>query len=118
MSDVFVPNSPLQAGRELRMAFKSSLPELPKRQFVRTWCAIAYLFPGLHPEGFESPDNRWTCVLKRFAAEAWRRADAGELSDDELYACDSQWCGVFDRMLVHLPEETERRVTLAASFGR
>ena len=26
-------------------------------------------------------------MLRRFAAEAWRRADAGELTDNELY-CD------------------------------
>ena len=24
-------------------------------------------------------------MLRRFAAEAWRRADAGELADNELY---------------------------------
>lgn len=118
MSDVFVPNSLREAGRELRITLQTSLVEQPKRQFVRAWCAIAYLFPGLHPDGYDTSCSGWTRVLKRFAAEAWRRADAGELSDEELYACDSQWCGIFDRMMVHLPEETERRVTLAASFGR
>jgi len=56
-------------------------------------------------------------VLRRFAAEAWRRADADELADGDLYACDAQWSGLFDRMLVHLPEETERRVELAAAYG-
>ena len=25
-------------------------------------------------------------MLRRFAAEAWRRADAGELTDNELYS--------------------------------
>ena len=77
----------------------------------------AYLFPGLHPDGYEDKDSGWPRVLKRFAAEAWRRADAGELADDELYACYAQWSGLFDRMLVHLPEETERRVELAAAYG-
>lgn len=41
----------------------------------------------------------------------------GAHADDELYACDAQWSGLFDRMLVHLPEETERRVELAAAYG-
>ena len=46
---------------------------------------MAYLHPGLHPDGYESADSGWPRVLRRFAAEAWRRADAGELIDNELY---------------------------------
>ncbi|MBI4626238.1 MAG: hypothetical protein HY736_23835 [Verrucomicrobia bacterium] len=56
-------------------------------------------------------------MLKRFAAEAWRRADAGELADEELYACDAQWSGLYDRMLVHHPEETQRRCEIASACG-
>jgi hypothetical protein len=85
--------------------------------FVRAWCAIAYLFPGLHPDGYEDAHSGWLRVLKRFAAEAWRRADAGELADDELYACDAQWSGLFDRMSRHEPDEVERRLELAANYG-
>jgi hypothetical protein len=33
----------------------------------------------------ESADSSWSRVLRRFAAEAWRRAAAGELTDNELY---------------------------------
>ena len=69
----------------LRIALTDSLARLPKPTFVRAWCAIAYLFPGLHPDGYDSADSGWPCVLRRFAAEAWRRADAGELTDNELY---------------------------------
>ena len=32
------------------------------------------------------------------AAEAWLRADSSELADEELYACDAQWPGRYDRM--------------------
>jgi hypothetical protein len=56
-------------------------------------------------------------VLRRFAEEAWRRADAGELQDDELYACDAQWSGLYDRMILRLHDETERRLELAAAYG-
>jgi hypothetical protein len=56
---------------------------------VRAWSSVAYLFPGLHPDGFEDADSGWPHVLKRFAAEAWRRAEAGELADEELYPCDA-----------------------------
>jgi hypothetical protein len=43
--------------------------------------------------------------------------EAGELSDAELYPCDAQWCGLYDRMGLHLPDEIERRLALAADFG-
>jgi hypothetical protein len=116
-TNVYVPRSLRDAGKQIRVALQHELATLPKWEFVRAWCAIAYLFPGLHPDGYEAPESGWPRVLKRFAAEAWRRADAGELSDDELYACDPQWAGLYDAMFVHLPEETERRVELAAVYG-
>ena len=54
-------------------------------------------------------------MLRRFATEAWVRADAGELADDEFYPCEAQWCGIFDRMArAPTAEETERRVLSAA----
>ncbi|HWN95304.1 MAG TPA: hypothetical protein VNT99_09750 [Methylomirabilota bacterium] len=99
------------------IALTDSLERLPKPTFVRAWCAIAYLHPGLHPDGYESADSGWPRVLRRFAAEAWRRTDAGELSDEELYCSEATWSGLYDRMLVHLPDETERRLELAAEFG-
>jgi hypothetical protein len=55
--------------------------------------------------------------LRRFAAEAWRRAEAGELVDEELYPSDAQWSGLYDRMTRHTGEETARRLELAASYG-
>jgi hypothetical protein len=84
---------------------------------LRAWCSMAYLFPGLHPDGFEDADSGWPRVLKRFAAEAWRRADAGELADEEMYPSDAQWSGLYDQMHTHEPNEMERRLALAADFG-
>jgi hypothetical protein len=71
----------------------------------------------LHPDGFEDADSGWPRVIRRFAAEAWRRAEDGRLEDEELYPSGAQWCGIFDRMRVHLPDEAQRRVELAAAFG-
>ena len=117
-ANVFVPNSLKAAGREIRIALATPLANLSHQQFVRSWCSVAYLFPGLHPDGYDDPDSGWTKVLKCFAAEAWRRADLGELSEDEIYACDAQWSGLYDRMWIHTPDETERRLDIAASFSR
>ena len=115
---VYIPNSARAAAAQLRQALARPLDRLSKAQFIRAWCSVAYLFPGLHPDGFAGPDSGWPRVLRRFAIEAWRRADRSQLLDEELYASDAQWSGIYDRMLVHLPEETERRLELATTFGR
>ena len=116
-NSIYIPNRLQSAGRELRLALKQPLTELPNETFVRAWCCVAYFFPGLHPDGFEDADSGWPRVLKRFAVEAWRRADAGELSDEELYCCDAQWSGLYDRMHTHESDEMERRLALAADYG-
>jgi hypothetical protein len=47
---------------------------------------------------------------RRFYAEkAWRRAGDGQLTEDELYPSDAQWCGLYDRMNEPTPDETARR---------
>jgi len=108
----FVPCSPRDAAQQLREALHTSLATLPKQHFVRAWSSIAYLFPGLHPDAFADADSGWPRVLRRFAVEAWKRADAGELNDDELYPSDSQWAGLYDQMSIHTRDEMERRVEL------
>ena len=56
-------------------------------------------------------------MLRRFAAEAWRRADTGELADEELYPCDAQWLGLYYRMHTHEEDETARHYQIAADYG-
>jgi hypothetical protein len=114
---IFIPNRLRSAGRELRLALNHPLNELPRQKFLRVWNCVAYLFPGLHPDGYEDADSGWPRVLKRFAAEAWRRVETGEWSEEELYPCDAQWCGLYDRMHTHAQAETDRRLALAADFG-
>jgi hypothetical protein len=82
---IYLPGSSRSAAKQIRQAFGQRIDTLPPREFVRAWCAIAYLFPGLHPDEFENPEGGWPKVLKRFAAEAFRRAAAGGLDDAQLY---------------------------------
>lgn len=84
-SSIYIPRSLTAAARHLRRGFARPVQQLPKDDFVRAWCSLAYLYPGLHPDGFNHPDSGWPRVLKRFAAEAWRRSRAGEITDNELY---------------------------------
>ena len=114
---VSVPNTLRGAGREIRRAFSAQLDQLPKPDFLRAWCAVAHAFPGLHPDGYEDEGSGWPRALRRFAAEAWRRAEAGELSDEELYPGDAQWAGLYDRMIEREEDETGRRFQIAADHG-
>jgi hypothetical protein len=113
----YIPNSLRSAGREMRLTLNQPLNQLSHETFLRAWSSVAYLFPGLHPDGFEAADSGWPRVLKRFVAEAWRRVEAGEITEEELYPSDSQWCGLYDRMFPHTADEMERRLALAADYG-
>jgi hypothetical protein len=113
-SVIYIPNSAKDAGAQIRHALARPLDQLTKSSFVRAWSSIAYLFPGLHPDGFEDAESGWPRVLRRFAAEAWRRTEAGDFGDDELYTSDAQWSGLYDQMSAHTSDETERRRRLAA----
>lgn len=92
------------------------LSDLPKEDFVACWSALAYLNPGLHPDGYEDEDSGWPEDLKLYAAEAWRREEAGEMTDEEMYPSDASWAGVYDQMDSHTQEETDRRFDIAAGF--
>ena len=82
---IYIPPSCRAAEKHLSFVFKKGLPTLTKEEFVRGWCALSFLYPGLHPDGFASRGSGWPKQFKPFAAEAWRRFEAGELTDNELY---------------------------------
>ena len=90
---------------------------IPKPAFLRAWCAVAYGFPGLRPDGYEDEGSGWPRALRQVAAEAWRRAEAWEISDEELYPGDAQWAGLYDRMHEREEDEIDRRFRLAAGHG-
>lgn len=114
---VCIPNSIESAARELASTFDLQLEVLSKVKFVRAWCALCYLCPGLHPDGFDEPDSAWPENFKRYAVEAWRRKKVGELADEEMYPSDAAWAGLYDQMHTHTDQETTRRVRLAAEYG-
>jgi len=100
-----------------------SLRRLPKNEFLKSWGAISYLYPGLHPDGacekgamsteidgnlqLGDVDMRllspiyeisgWPVVLVPLAEEAWRRYENGEFSESEMYRCDAQQAGYWYR---------------------
>ena len=116
-TNIVVPSTLRAAGSELRRAFVTHVEQLPKPDFLRAWCAIAYVFPGLHPDGYEDAESGWPRVLKRFAAEAWRRNEAGELLDEEMYPSDAAWAGIYDRLDGSAARKNQRRAQIAARYG-
>ena len=91
-----------------------------KRVFLKGWFALFYLFPGLHPDNaldHGDPNARWSpnqltlpglaefakhrfarsgwpVALELLGREAWRRYEAGELSEDEFYCVAAQRRGM------------------------
>jgi len=84
------------------------LRRLPHREFLKAWFALAYEWPGFHPDSWQE----WPKHLQPWASEAFRREGLGALKDDELYASDAAWCGLYDQMSTHTAEETQRRESL------
>lgn len=71
-----------------------SLDKLDKESFMKGWKALAFLNPGLHPDDCDTEYGGWTDDLKRMAVEAFRRSDAGELEDCEMYCGEEALKGV------------------------
>lgn len=109
-----IPSSLVEATTRFAKAEKiDSLQFLSKDDFLLIWSALAYSHPGLHPDGYDSLESGWPKHLKRYAVEAWRRYGAEEFADENLYACDAQWAGVYDQMHTHTVLEIERRRKMA-----
>jgi hypothetical protein len=51
----------------------------------QSWQVHTFQNVCLHPDGFGSQGSGWPKHFKPIAAEAWRRFEIGELSDNELY---------------------------------
>ena len=84
MSDIiYIPPSLQAAEKHLKSALAADVGKLSKPDFMKAYCSLAYLYPGFHPEGIDDWDGP-TDIFK-LGREALRRAEAGELSDNELF---------------------------------
>jgi len=80
---IYIPPSREAAEKHLRSAVRGAVRKMPKEDFLKAYCSLAYLYPGFHPDGIDDWDGP-TDVL-RIAREAWRRARAEQFTDNELY---------------------------------
>ena len=84
-----IPENEQDAHKRLEaLAAVSDLTAADKVTFLRGWWALFWLHSGLHPDGWEEwrPEfhSHWPLVV-----EAFRRREAGQLADDELYPADA-----------------------------
>jgi hypothetical protein len=80
---IYIPRSRETAERHLRSALRGGVRGVPKRDFLKAYCSLAYLYPGFHPDCIDDWDG--PKAVLRIAREAWRRAGAAQLTDNELY---------------------------------
>jgi DNA (cytosine-5)-methyltransferase 1 len=105
----------------VKAADNNTLHQVPISEFRRGWYSIAFLYPGLHPDGALEHGNElsydadefpaiseieprllaphhvesgWPVVLAPVAEEAWRRYEADALKDEEFYCCEAVIAGI------------------------
>ena len=105
-TQAYIPQSIEEAKRHLSDAFDSPVDQLSLNAFEQVWSSVCFLNPGLHPDGYEDGDSGWPEALRKFAAEAWRRFNAGEIDEDVLYPSDATHAGLMALM------------SMTASFAR
>jgi hypothetical protein len=85
----WIPVNEADARMRLAALTSTDIGSAGRAIFLRGWHALFWLYPGLHPDGFDVDWEGEFEVHRPLAAEAFRRAEAGELDDDELYPTDA-----------------------------
>ncbi|MCU0795615.1 MAG: hypothetical protein MUF31_06725 [Akkermansiaceae bacterium] len=113
-----VPDSTEDAAERLSsVKLQECVCDLSLAEFLRAWFAVAYLFPGLHPDDFDMPDGNWPSDLQTLALEAWSRSAKGAMPDVFLYPADSQWAGIYDRMQQPASCDSHRRDQIRSNYS-
>jgi hypothetical protein len=117
---VMIPRTPEAAATTLIPwigADSDKLTHASKKQLLKAWNALAYLFPGLHPDdGIHDRDaiqlssalplglpnslreyyeeSGWPVALVGLLDEMWLRYEKGEINDEEFYCADAAKAGI------------------------
>jgi hypothetical protein len=94
----YIPKTLEEAETQLEAASAKPVSELSETDFVRAWCSLSFLNPGLHPDDFDAEGSGWPSKLRVFAEEAWRRFEAGLLPESVMYPSDATHAGLMARM--------------------
>ncbi len=94
---VYIPFCEHEARRNIDATLDRSLEQMGKTEFLRAYCSVAYLHPDFHPDdwkGWKGPQG-----ARRIVAEVWRRAQADELGDNEIYPWQATKAAVIHKNL-------------------
>ena len=82
-----LPESLAEAGTALLQLLKQrkNLAKADAQTFLHGWSSLFFIAPGLHPDESGHDEGGWPAGWRCLGAEAFRRAEAGELSDEQLY---------------------------------
>lgn len=108
-ADSLIPTSLTTAEERMHKVSGLALEDLDHFEFIKAWFAVVYVFPGFHPDDWDSRDSALPKEFVQLATEAWRRAEADELPDELLYPSDAQWAGLCDQIKEPTAEEANRR---------
>jgi len=115
-----IPSSPEVATKTLSQwvnADSKAMARASKKELLKAWNALAYLFPGLHPDdGLHNRDsiccspelpwglpdslrkyyeqNGWPIALVGLLDELWSRYEKGEFNDEEFYCANAAKAGI------------------------
>jgi hypothetical protein len=84
-----IPSDEADARMRLAALTSVDVSVAGRAHFLRGWYALFWLFPGLHPDGFDEDWEGEFEAYRPLAAEAFKRAEAGELDDDGLYPTEA-----------------------------
>ena len=84
-----IPRDEADARTRLAALTSVEMSSAGRARFLQGWHALFWLFPGLHPDGFDEDWEGEFEAYRPLAAEAFKRAEAGELNDDELYPSEA-----------------------------
>ena len=86
-----LPESLAEAGTALLQLLKQrkNLAKADAQTFLQGWSSLFFIAPGLHPDESGHDEGGWPVGWRCLGAEAFRRAEAGELSDNQLYPYQS-----------------------------
>jgi hypothetical protein len=82
-----IPGNRTEAHLWITAAVVAGVRKCDTMTFLKAWWAFAWLNPGFHPDDFH--DLKDLPHATELTAEAFRRAEAGEIQDDTLYATEA-----------------------------
>ncbi len=85
----WIPVDEADARMRLAALTSTDIGSAGRALFLRGWHALFWLYPGLHPDGFDEDWEGGFEAYRPLAAEAFKRAEAGELADDEIYPTEA-----------------------------